>query len=283
MKDNVTVPLETLVGLFQNPSHLILKRKDKLLDYDHLQYALDHAEDSEKIAQLREDVLVAKRNYEALNTQLLEELPSFMECVMAMLQHQLTVLIQAQYMFCSSVADILPSLLPSSQHTTAPELEKQHAEQLVTVCKELNQLSLVPASLCTNFSLRTGGHRSSDSNSPQKSTPSSADDEHTPPRGRGHVPDIEEEGEEEEGEEEEQDHVFVDLEGGVPVIGTHLEVLFDFVGQDPAELSVKVGESVVLQCPHDRIGCKEWWLVQHNQNQGYVPASYLTQYNDNHS
>lgn len=283
MKDNVTVPLETLVGLFQNPLHLIQKRKDKLLDYDHLQYALDHAEDSEKIAQLREDVLVAKRNYEALNTQLLEELPSFIDCVMTMLQHQLTVLVQAQYMFCSSVADMLPSLLPpSSQHTTAPEIEKHHAEQLVTVCKELNQLSLVPASLCTNFYLRTGGHMASDSNSSQKSTPptpSDDDDGNTPPRGEGYASVKEEEEAEWEGEEE---GAFVELEGGLPVVGTKLQVLFEFVGQDPAELSVKVGECVVLQCPHDRIGCKEWWLVQHNHNhnQGYVPASYLTQYNE---
>lgn len=278
MKDNVTVPLETLGGLFQNPSHLIQKRKDKLLDYDHLQYALDHAEDSEKIAQLREDVLVAKRNYEALNTQLLEELPSFIECVMTMLQHQLTVLVQAQYMFCSSVAAMLPSLLPpSSQHTTAPEIEKHHAEQLVTVCKELSQLSLVPASLCTNFYLRTGGsaHKASDSNSPQKSTPPAPTDGHTPPREEEYVSVKE--------EEEEEDNVFVELEGCVPVIGTKLQVLFDFVGQDPAELSVKVGECVVLQCPHDRIGCKEWWLVQHNHTQGYVPASYLTGYNENPS
>lgn len=258
----MTIPLETLLSLFQNPLHLIQKRKDKLLDYDRMQYALDHAEDSEKISQLREEVLLARRNYEALNTQLLEELPLFIESVATMLQHQLARIMQAQYTFCSSVSALLPPLLPS-QPTTSAEIEQEHAEELLTICKELAKLSLVPASLSY---IRTGGGVSaggaSDSNSPVAKT------------GGQILADtavgkemVEEEEEEMEGEERTEE---------VPPKGTRLQVLFEFVSEDPAELSVSVGQSVELLCGHDRIGCKEWWLVQgQDKKQGYVPATYL--------
>ena len=39
---HVLDPFQCLLALFQDPLHLISKRRDKLLDFDHLQYALDH-------------------------------------------------------------------------------------------------------------------------------------------------------------------------------------------------------------------------------------------------
>ena len=39
---HVLDPFQSLLALFQDPLHLISKRRDKLLDFDHLQYALDH-------------------------------------------------------------------------------------------------------------------------------------------------------------------------------------------------------------------------------------------------
>lgn len=385
VREHVTVPLETLLGLFQNPLHLVQKRKDKLLDYDHLQYALDHADDTEKITQLREEVLLAKRNYEALNAQLLEELPCFTEAVTTMLQHQLTALVQAQYTFSSSVADILPPLLPpqSSQLTTSTEIEQQHAEELVAVCKDLAKLSLVPASFSYSRTAAVSGliHKTSDSNSPQHTSTSSAgegerDAERGPGErdggdryggreeegGRGGVGGTygerggegegaryggrgdegeygardgerggegyggrdgerggEREGEREgdgerygercgehggrggeryggrggEGDDggregggesdgegkEELEEVWEEEDlGDIPSRGTKLQVLFEFFSEDPSELSVVAGQCVLLVCPHDRIGCKEWWLVQAQAKQGYVPATYLTEY-----
>ncbi len=53
-------------------------------------------------------------------------------------------------------------------------------------------------------------------------------------------------------------------------------MLYDFEAQDAAELSVVYGEVVVLRCPHDRIGCSEWWLVERGEGHcGYVPAAYF--------
>lgn len=308
MRTHVTIPLETLVGLFQNPLHLIQKRKDKLLDYDHMQYALDHAEDSEKIAQLREELLLAKRNYEALNVKLLEELPSFIESVVKMLQHQLTVLVQAQYTFYSSVAALYPPLLPSSQLSTGPEIQQEHAEQLVAICKDLTKLSLVPASFSMNFRTASAMNKTStssatgvlensspsdtgifeeeesvevgESSSPsdigvfevESSTPVEVEENSTSTYSATRLSKVEENN---EGEE------CVILPEGTPEKGARLQVLYSFVGLDPAELSVSVGDSVVLLCPHDKLGCREWWLVQCQDTQGYVPASYLTECDGN--
>ena len=52
VKECVMTPLESLLALFQDPLHLMHKHRDKLLDYDHMQYALEHAEEPEKIKQL---------------------------------------------------------------------------------------------------------------------------------------------------------------------------------------------------------------------------------------
>ena len=54
VKECVMTPLESLLALFQHPLHLMNKCRDKLLDYDHVQYALEHAEEPEKIKQLWE-------------------------------------------------------------------------------------------------------------------------------------------------------------------------------------------------------------------------------------
>lgn len=289
IKDHVVIPLETLVGLFQNPFHLIQKRKDKLLDYDHMQYALDRADDPEKIAQLREETLLAKRNYEALNAQLLEELPHFIDSVVKMLQHQLTVLVQGLYSFHTSVVAIFPPLLSLSEAIgSSAEVRQDHTDQLASFCKNLAKLTIVPSSLSMNFSLRATTPRrtpvegSTSSSQPASSSTSPADKE--PTLDEADDDDDEDnndycvDGDSNDASEDEEEEE--EKEGGSeesPAIGTQLRVLYDFEAQDSAELSVLAGQTVQLLCAHDRLGCKEWWLVKDQENQGYVPAAYFTQ------
>lgn len=146
-------PLDNLLSLFQDPLHLIHKRKDKLLDYDHTQYAFEHAEEPDKIKQLREESLLAKRNYEALNTQLLEELPNFLEISVSMLQHQLMVLVQAQYTFHMDVSKLLYPFCQEIESSS--EIHAKHASRVAYLSHELTQLSMVPASLAMNFTGKT--------------------------------------------------------------------------------------------------------------------------------
>ena len=155
MKDHITTPLETLISLFQDPFHLIEKRKDKLLDYDHMQYVLDHTENEpEKFRQLQEDCTMARRNYEALNTQLLEELPNLIESALKMLQHLLATVVHAQYLFHSSVSKLYNPLCEGKLDNSV-DIQAEHAQELATIAKKLVQLSIVPASLSINFTAKS--------------------------------------------------------------------------------------------------------------------------------
>ncbi|KAL2078012.1 hypothetical protein ACEWY4_025697 [Coilia grayii] len=88
----VIQPLNQLLSMFAGPHKLIQKRFDKLLDYDNCK------ERSERLRERRaqEELQAARNNYEALNAQLLDELPKFhraaedlfMGCVRAFAQSQ---------------------------------------------------------------------------------------------------------------------------------------------------------------------------------------------------
>ena len=59
--------------------------------------------------------------------------------------------------------------------------------------------------------------------------------------------------------------------------------MYDFEAEDQAERSVVAGETVVLRCPHDRLGCREWWLVEGQHGTGYVPANFLDYHGNNNT
>uniref|UniRef100_A0A8D3C0C5 Dynamin-binding protein n=1 Tax=Scophthalmus maximus TaxID=52904 RepID=A0A8D3C0C5_SCOMX len=66
-------PLTQLLLMFAGPHKLIQKRFDKLLDYDNCKERADRLKDR----RVQEELQVARNNYEALNAQLLDELPKF--------------------------------------------------------------------------------------------------------------------------------------------------------------------------------------------------------------
>ncbi|XP_029933395.1 dynamin-binding protein isoform X3 [Myripristis murdjan] len=66
-------PLTQLLLMFAGPHKLIQKRFDKLLDYDNCKERAERLKDR----RVQEELQVARNNYEALNAQLLDELPKF--------------------------------------------------------------------------------------------------------------------------------------------------------------------------------------------------------------
>ena len=136
--------LQQLLTLFQGPSTLIAKRKDKLLDYDHNQHALERTKDKDpdKLKQLTEQCTTAKRNYEALNTQLLEELPIFRVKVSKMVSRSVAVFLRAQNQLYLEWAGLLQSLITSDEGLGIVEM---HSVLLQEACQQLTQLSVVPS------------------------------------------------------------------------------------------------------------------------------------------
>lgn len=137
-------PIQQLLTLFQGPSTLIGKRKDKLLDYDHLQHALEKTKDKEpdRLKQLTEQCTAAKRNYEALNTQLLEELPVFRVKVSKMVSRNIAIFLRAQNQLYLEWAELLQSLVSSEEGVGLVEM---HNILLQEACQQLTQLSVVPS------------------------------------------------------------------------------------------------------------------------------------------
>ncbi|XP_056152668.1 dynamin-binding protein [Lampris incognitus] len=66
-------PLTQLLLMFAGPHKLIQKRFDKLLDYDNCKERAERLKDR----RVQDELQVARNNYEALNAQLLDELPKF--------------------------------------------------------------------------------------------------------------------------------------------------------------------------------------------------------------
>ena len=118
---------------------------------------------------------MAKRNYEALNQQLIEELPRFIQLVQSIIDHTVTVLFQLQFRFHTAVHAALHQLaeqytprnrsLPLSSSET---IQAAHSEALSEVGGQLISLSIVPASLTMSLptAIRSGHQRVSESSGP---------------------------------------------------------------------------------------------------------------------
>ena len=62
--------------------------------------------------------------------------------------------------------------------------------------------------------------------------------------------------------------------------GMTLFVMYDFISENPSELSVKEGDYVTLISMGDDGGSGEWWLVEKqtegDTEKGYIPYNYLS-------
>uniref|UniRef100_A0A2D4J6J2 BAR domain-containing protein n=1 Tax=Micrurus lemniscatus lemniscatus TaxID=129467 RepID=A0A2D4J6J2_MICLE len=72
----VITPLNQLLNMFAGPHKLVQKRFDKLLDFHTCTERAERLKDKRALEELQS----ARNNYEALNTQLLDELPKFQCC-----------------------------------------------------------------------------------------------------------------------------------------------------------------------------------------------------------
>ena len=70
----VSSPLNQLLSMFAGPHKLVQKRFDKLLDFHNCTERAEKLKDKRTLEELQS----ARNNYEALNAQLLDELPKFL-------------------------------------------------------------------------------------------------------------------------------------------------------------------------------------------------------------
>ena len=93
VEESVVRPLAVLGDLLQSPGRLCGKRNDKLMDFTAAVSKLRQNRDSNKKSQYEEELSLAKTTYEALNSQLVDELPALID--LGTRQGSMSVIIQA--------------------------------------------------------------------------------------------------------------------------------------------------------------------------------------------
>ncbi|XP_005406282.1 PREDICTED: rho guanine nucleotide exchange factor 38 isoform X2 [Chinchilla lanigera] len=132
LQQRVLNPLSALLSLFPGPQKLIQKRYDKLLDYNSYSQRSGRAESD-----------LAKREYEALNAQLLEELQAFNQAAR-------TILMNSLCSFVSLVKDLM--LAAQQDYTTilpVPLLISHICEIQNRVLVEIQNLNFVKENSAT--------------------------------------------------------------------------------------------------------------------------------------
>ncbi|XP_074855486.1 dynamin-binding protein isoform X5 [Carettochelys insculpta] len=101
----VISPLNQLLSMFSGPHKLVQKRFDKLLDFHNCTERAEKLKDKRTLEELQ----AARNNYEALNAQLLDELPKFQRCAKELFASCLQGYARAH---CDFVHQVLGQLRP---------------------------------------------------------------------------------------------------------------------------------------------------------------------------
>ncbi|KAL7372485.1 hypothetical protein ABVT39_017271 [Epinephelus coioides] len=138
-------PLTQLLLMFAGPHKLIQKRFDKLLDYDNCKERADRLKDR----RVQDELQVARNNYEALNAQLLDELPKFHGAAEELFTGCVRAFAQAQKDFMKTTLGELNPLLQafSNKAVTEGNLIAKFQEEYGRVLQLLQSFSFCPENL----------------------------------------------------------------------------------------------------------------------------------------
>ncbi|XP_061665972.1 dynamin-binding protein isoform X2 [Syngnathoides biaculeatus] len=138
-------PLTQLLLMFAGPHKLVQKRFDKLLDYDNCKERAERLKDR----RVQDELQVARSNYEALNAQLLDELPKFHTAAEELFTGCVKAFAQAQKDFMKTTLGELKPLLQvfSRKVSTEGNLVAQFQEEYGRVLQLLQSFSFCPENL----------------------------------------------------------------------------------------------------------------------------------------
>lgn len=111
-------PLNQLLSMFAGPHKLVQKRFDKLLDFHNCTERAEKLKDKRTLEELQS----ARNNYEALNAQLLDELPKFLRFAKELFASCVRGYAEAHCDFVRLALEELRPLLSVSSQSTASAL-----------------------------------------------------------------------------------------------------------------------------------------------------------------
>ncbi|XP_024141158.1 dynamin-binding protein isoform X4 [Oryzias melastigma] len=250
-------PLTQLLAMFAGPYKLIQKRFDKLLDYDNCKERAERLKDR----RVQEELRVARNNYEALNAQLLDELPKFLKTAEELFLGCVTAFAQAQKDFMRTTLDELRPLLQqfSNKVGTSGNLITQFQEEYNYVLRLLQSFSFCPE----NLPLATSTKKPTEKKTLEKQT--SKKQIQGPPNCSTQT----------------DEHRTALLARYGP------ETLFqaerNFNAAQDLDISIQEGDLVGVIKQQDPMGSQNRWLIDNGVTKGFVYSSFLKPYNPRRS
>ncbi|XP_039472242.1 dynamin-binding protein isoform X3 [Oreochromis aureus] len=251
-------PLTQLLLMFAGPHKLIQKRFDKLLDYDNCKERADRFKDR----RTQEELQVTRNTYEALNAQLLDELPKFHGVAEELFTGCVRAFAQAQKDFMKTTLGELKPLLQvfSNKVGTGSNLISQFQEEHSQVLQLLQSFSFCPENLppATAATKKPFEKKTLEKQTSKKQVQG-------PP---SHVP--------------QTDEHRAEL-----LVRFGPEKLYqadrNFNAAQDLDVSIQEGDLVGVIKQQDPMGSQNRWLIDNGVGTGFVYSSFLKPYNPRRS
>lgn len=293
LKFNVIEVIEILLKKFEGPNHLIAKRNDKLADYD----SLSRSRDGNFLNKTRnEEEAKKKHDFEALNTQLIDELPDLIRLSTDIFNNSLAAFFKIKKLFIGRTAQSLLKLISlpymvSSTGTSAAEVQETFNVKfnllLEDLSRDFNLLSPVLLTATHYASSTSACHGPSVTGSlkghpkgVQGSRARNASPVNFPPRptassspfaasssSQQPIPQTTNDREKILAQFRPQD-IFVTVD--------------DYWSIDKMDVSVKKGDIVGVVVRKNPMGNDQQWFVDTGHAKGFLPCKLLTPYTASH-
>ncbi|XP_029165021.1 dynamin-binding protein-like [Nylanderia fulva] len=119
IEKRVSTPLHSLATLLEGPAMLVAKRHDKLLDYDA---AISKSEKYKESKITQEELFTAKSIYEALNQQLIEELPILLDAAAKILVNCISTFANTRKLLSGKITKQYLTLCETSPHLSSQDV-----------------------------------------------------------------------------------------------------------------------------------------------------------------
>ncbi|XP_050979784.1 dynamin-binding protein isoform X2 [Labeo rohita] len=250
----VIAPLTQLLNMFAGPHKLILKRRDKLLDYDNCKERAERLKDK----RVQEELQTARNNYEALNAQLLDELPKFHRAAEDLFTSCVRGFTQAQRDFIAlTLGELTPLLQLSGLGGTEGNLVSLFQEEHTRVLDLLQSFSFFPDNLPTTTVRKPFDKKTLEKQNSKK------------PQGP-------------------PNHVLQTDDHRTGLLAKYgPEKLYqaerNFNAAQDLDVSVLEGDIVGVIKQQDPMGSHNRWLIDNGVTKGFVYSSFLKPYNPRRS
>uniref|UniRef100_A0A8C1WNN5 Dynamin-binding protein n=1 Tax=Cyprinus carpio TaxID=7962 RepID=A0A8C1WNN5_CYPCA len=250
----VITPLTQLLNMFAGPHKLIQKRRDKLLDYDNCKERAERLKDK----RVQEELQTARNNYEALNAQLLDELPKFHRAAEDLFTSCVRGFTQAQRDFIAlTLGELTPLLQLSGLGGTEGNLVSLFQEEHTRVLDLLQSFSFFPDNLPTTTVRKTFDRKTLEKQNPKKQQgpPNSVlqTDEHRAGLLTRYGPE------------------------------KLYQAERNFNAAQDLDVSILEGDIVGVIKQQDPMGSQNRWLIDNGVTKGFVYSSFLKPYNPRRS